>query len=427
MVLVEATNVLVARLRARPWLLTFALLLALVSEGYDLQAASFAVPAIVRAFGIPRAAAGPLLSASLLGVLFGAALLGPSGDRFGRKRLIIGGSLAYGVLSLVCAVSTNLWQLSLLRFLIGLGLGAVLPNALALASELAGPGRAATAAGLIGIGITFGGMVAGLAAAAMIPAHGWQSLFALGGVIPLVIVLVLQVLLPESPAFLARGAPSRPSWVPVCGPIALFRHGMAGQTLAMWLIFVAVLMCIYLLSGWIPLLLNQAGYSARASALVGAAYQGGGVLGGIVASLMLHRRGWDVVMLFAALACFSLGLLAWGPGSTALMAVGVLAAGFCVTGTQNAINGVGGASYPAEIRSTGLGWALGVGRLGAVAGPLVGSLAIVLGMTEARHLFALALVPLGVAGFAAMWLRGRTDISAGNPPSSSLGVNGGRD
>src|SRR5579859_4576173 len=103
---------------ARPWLLMLALLLALVSEGYDLQAASFTAPAIVHAFEIPRAAAGPLLSASLLGVLFGTSLIGPGGDRFGRKRLIIGGSLAYGVLSLLCALATGLPQLILLRFLV---------------------------------------------------------------------------------------------------------------------------------------------------------------------------------------------------------------------------------------------------------------------------------------------------------------------
>jgi AAHS family 4-hydroxybenzoate transporter-like MFS transporter len=200
---------------------------------------------------------------------------------------------------------------------------------------------------------------------------------------------------------------------------------MAGQTLAIWLIFVAVLMCIYLLTGWIPLLLRQAGYSARAAALIGAGYQGGGVLGGIVASLMLHRRGWEVVALFAALACCSLSVLVWGPASTVLMAVGVVAIGLCVTGTQNAINGAGGVSYPAEIRSTGLGWALGVGRLGAVAGPMVGSLAIVLGMTEARHLFALALVPLGLAGCAAAWLRSRIDIVAASAASATTAGNDG--
>jgi AAHS family 4-hydroxybenzoate transporter-like MFS transporter len=385
----------------RPWLSILALLLALVSEGYDLQAANFAAPAIVKALGISKAEAGPLLSASLLGVLVGAVLIGPAGDRFGRKRLITGGCSAYGVLSLVVALATTLPQLICLRFLIGLGLGGVLPNALALASELARPGREATSAGLIGIGITLGGVIAGLAAAAMIPSYGWQSVFVLGGLMPLIIVVALQLLLPESPAFIIRRPPTLPyraSWRP------LFRRGRAGQTLAIWLIFIAVLMCVYLLSGWIPLLLDQSGFSSRSAALIGAGYHAGGVVGGIVASLLLDRRGWGVVAAFAASACVTMILLVWGANSTIVLVAGVVAAGFCVTGTQNAINGAGSASYEVEVRSSGLGWALGVGRIGSVAGPLIGSLAVLLGMKEARHLFALPLIPLAVAALAALWL-----------------------
>ena len=389
--------------RYSPWVHTLALLLALISEGYDLQAANFAAPAIVHALGITKAQVGPLLSASLLGVLFGAALIGPWGDRWGKKRLIIAGCIAYGVLSLAAAWATTLPQLIVLRFLIGLGLGGVLPNALALASELARPGGEARAAGLIGIGITFGGVVAGLTSAALLPHYGWPAMFLVGGLLPLLIVLLLQFLLPDLPADPARERTAGHPW-PLPGPTSLFRHGWTGRTLAIWLIFIAVLMCVYLLSGWIPLLLNQGGFSPRASALLGTAYQAGGVAGGVAASLLLARRGWNVVALFAAMACLVLGMLVLGLKSTALLAMGVIAAGFCVTGTQNAINGACGASYAAGIRSSGLGWALGVGRFGSVAGPLVGSLAVLMGMHEARHLFALPLIPLAVAGLAALWL-----------------------
>jgi MFS transporter, AAHS family, 4-hydroxybenzoate transporter len=388
------------------WLPMTALLLSLVAEGFDLQAANFAAPGIVKAFGINQAQAGLLLSASLLGVLFGSALIGPLGDRFGRKRLVIGGCAVYGVLSLLAALATNLPQLIVLRFLIGLGLGGVLPNALALASELSRTGREATAAGLIGIGITCGAVLAGLVAAALMPTHGWQSVFVVGGLMPLAIVAALQFLLPESPAFLARKrSPDRP--LRANGPAPLFRDGRGGQTLAIWLIFMAILMCVYLLSGWIPLLLNQSGYSSRVASLIGAAYQGGGVVGGIVASLMLHRSGWNVVALFAGSACLTMILLVWGANVTVVLVVGVVAAGFCVTGTQNAINGAGSASYEADIRSNGLGWALGIGRIGSVAGPLVGSLAVLFGMKEARYLFALPIIPLTIAALAALWLRRR--------------------
>jgi MFS family permease len=228
-----------------PWMATGALLLALVSEGYDLQAANFAAPALVTSLGIAKADVGPLLSASLLGVLFGAALIGSLGDRLGRKRIIIGGCLAYGLLALAAAACTVLWQLVLLRFLIGLGLGGVLPNALALASDLARRGSEATAAGMIGIGITCGGMLAGLAAAALMPAYGWPSVFVVGGALPLVIVLLLWAVLPESPTYTLRRAQSKATepWSP--GPAALFRDGLAAQTVAIWVIFVAILLCVY--------------------------------------------------------------------------------------------------------------------------------------------------------------------------------------
>jgi AAHS family 4-hydroxybenzoate transporter-like MFS transporter len=284
--------------RPRPWVSTLALLLALVCEGYDLQAANFAAPAIVQAFDITKAQVGPLLSANLLGVLFGAAFIGPLGARLGRKRLIIAGCSAYGVLSLVAARATMPPELIFVRFLIGLGLGGVLPNALALASELARRGAEATAAALIGIGNTFAGVVAGLAAAALISHYGWQPIVLVGGVLPLLIVVLLQLLLPESLAFVARRARREVTHggnrnrLP--GPAPLFRAGPAGQTLAIWLTFIAILMCVYLLSGWIPLLLNQSGFSASSSALIGAAYQGGGVVV-VAVSLMLKRSGWDVV------------------------------------------------------------------------------------------------------------------------------------
>lgn len=398
--------------RVRPWVTTGALLLALVSEGYDLQAANFAAPAIVKSLSIAKANVGPLLSASLLGVLFGAALIGSLGDRLGRKRLIIGGCVAYGLLSLGAAACSVLWELVLLRFLIGLGLGGVLPNALALASDLARRGSEATAAGLIGIGITFGGVLAGLAAAALVPAYGWQSVFVVGGVLPLGIVVLLWAVLPESSAHPPVRSPPGVTGVSTPGPAALFRDGLAAQTVTIWVIFAAILLCVYLLSGWIPLLLNQSGFSTRSAALIGAAYQGGGVAGGVLASLLLKRRGWDVVAGFASLAAASMVFLVCGPASTFFLVLGVVLAGFFVTGTQNAINGAGGASYESKIRSSGLGWALGVGRLGSVAGPLVGSAAVMLGMQDPRHLFALPILPLAIAAACAVWLRRRLEFQA---------------
>lgn len=376
------------------------ILLALVIEGFDLQAANFAAPDVLDSFGRARAEAGPFLSASLVGVLVGAALVGPLGDRVGRKRVIIACCVGYGLLTLLSVAAQSFMQLVALRFLIGIGLGGVLPNALALAGELAKPAHRARAMALVGIGITFGGVVAGLVAAQLIPEYGWQGLFVVGGLLPLVIALILLAALPESTALQTErqvGA-ERP------GVRTLFARGMASRTLAVWLIFASVLMCVYLLSGWIPLLMNDSGFSPEQAAVIGSAYHAGGVVGGVIASLLLTRRGWPVVVLFAGAAAFTLIVLGAREWSTVAVMALIVLVGLFVTGTQNAINGAGGNAYPAHTRATGLGWALGIGRLGSIAGPLVGSMAIVIGLTEPRHLFFVPVVPMLIAALAAAWL-----------------------
>lgn len=392
--------------RVIPYVLLF---LALVVEGYDLQAANFAAPDLVLAMGVSRAEIGPLLSASLFGVLIGAVFIGPLGDRIGRRPIIIYACIGYGILSLAAAAAQGLGVLIVLRFLIGVGLGGVLPNALALAGELAPRGREATATALIGIGITFGGVVAGLIAAQFLPHYGWRSLFIIGGVLPIGIAAVLALGLPESPAFLKRQVLAAADRVtPSFGPAPLLKRGMAPITIGIWVIFAAVLMNVYLLSGWIPQLMADSGFSPTQGALIATAYHAGGVFGGITASLVLRGRGWPVVALFAFAAAGSLGILSLGVGTGMLLGACIIAAGFFVTGTQNAINGAAGISYPVDIRAAGLGWALGLGRVGSIAGPLVGSAAILLGMTQVQHFFALPLIPLIAAGLIALWLRRAT-------------------
>jgi AAHS family 4-hydroxybenzoate transporter-like MFS transporter len=217
------------------------------------------------------------------------------------------------------------------------------------------------------------------------------------------------VFLPESPA-LAREA--RPETRP--GPRALFRDGTGGRTLAIWLIFACVLMNVYLLSGWIPLLMSDSGFSPAQAAWIGSAYHAGGVVGGVIASLLLGRLRWPVVVLFAGLAGASLVTLGAREWSTFAITALIILVGLLVTGTQNAINGAAGDSYPTGLRATGLGWAFGIGRLGSIAGPLVGSLAIIIGLTNPRHLFYVAVAPMLVAALAAIWLARATK----NAPST---------
>jgi AAHS family 4-hydroxybenzoate transporter-like MFS transporter len=389
-----------ARISAgRGWLGFLLVLLSLVVEGFDLQAANMAAPNIVSTFGITRADIGPLLSASLFGVLLGAMFLAPLGDRFGRRTIIIGSCIAYGLISLIAAVATSITQLVLLRFLIGIGIGAVLPNALALAGEMAPRRLLATATSLIGIGITFGGTLAGATAAILFKmGYGWREVFMAGGLLPLAIAALLWLGLPESPALNPAEKRAKGSVLTLLAP------GERSKTLAIWSAFALVLMINYLLTGWIPLMINAQGYSQSESAWIATAGHGGGMIGGVIASLALARWRWPVVSAFAVMAALSMVMLAGADwGVTALTAFIVMQGAFTV-GTQNALNGSAGATYPAETRALGLGWALGVGRIGSVVGPLAGSAALMLGFSAPREFFFLPIVPLLIAALLAVYL-----------------------
>lgn len=380
------------------------ILLSLIVEGFDLQAASFAVPSILDDFGVTRAEIGPLLSASAVGVLIGAVFIGPLGDKVGRRTILISCCFGYGVVSLIAAMATSLNQLIFFRFLIGIGLGAVLPNALALAGELAPRKYLARATSLVGIGITFGGVFAGIAAAKLLPLYGWPSLFVAGGVLPIAIAALLWFALPESPS-LGQAHEHGGSGG---GVRAVVSPQYRARTIAIGTTFALVLMVVYLLTGWIPLLVKDQGYSTEATSWIATASHVGGVAGGVIVSLLLGRRNWSVVALFAALGAATLTVIAMQDWSMVGLVILLIFVGMFVIGTQNGLNGSCGATYPASMRASGLGLALGMGRIGSIAGPLVGSLAILLGLVAPRHFFYLPIIPLLIASGLAIWLARRT-------------------
>lgn len=384
--------------------------LALVVEGFDLQAANFAAPSIIDSFGIAKAEIGPLLSASLFGVLFGAILLAPLGDRYGRRVVIIGACAVYGLLSLIAATATGLTELIILRVLIGVGLGAVLPNAMALAGEFAPERLLAAAAGLVGIGITLGGTLAGATAALLLPHYGWQGVFVAAGVLPLGIAALLWLALPESPAFLHN------EQVEKAGSVALLlTPANRTRTFAIWVSFMLVLMIAYLMTGWIPLIIKDQGYSTANATWLATASHGGGVIGGVAASFALARRQWPIVALFATVAALTMLMLALRAWDVTALAALLIVQGFFTVGTQNALNGSTGATYSPAMRTLGLGWALGIGRFGSVLGPLAGSAVVGLGLGVPRHFFFLPVAPLLIAALLAIYLSRTT-----RTPSSTM-------
>lgn len=366
--------------------------LALMVEGFDLQTANLAGPSIMAQFGISRAQLGPLLSASLVGILIGSTLVAPLGDRFGRKRVVVIASAAYGVLSLVAAFAWSVEQLAILRFLIGIGLGAVMPNGLAMAGAMYDARRHASATAFAGIGITLGGAVAGMTASKVLPAYHWQGLFVVGGVLPLIIAAIIALALRD----VRDPTESAAADVPRGSIAAILAPAIRTTTIVVWLMFMCVALNVHLLASWIPLLMKGSGLSTANAALVTAGYHGGGVLGGIAASLLLRRAGWHIVAIFAAGAALTMLTLALLPASTAMTILLIACAGFFVTGIQNGVNGAASDLYPASSRSTGLGWALGVARIGAIMGPMVGTLAAIAGVDHDQRFFMIPAAPLAL-------------------------------
>jgi AAHS family 4-hydroxybenzoate transporter-like MFS transporter len=390
--------------------LSFALLfLALLADGFDLQAMAFAAPGLVREWGTSRAALAPALSAGLVGVLIGAPLFGLLGDRIGRKRTIVLGSVVYGLFCLATAAANTIEQLIVLRFLTGIGLGGVLPNVIAQTAELATGRLRPLLTALVTVGISLGGVTVGLVAAAMGDSGAWRTLFVIGGVVPLIVAGLVMLLLPESRAFLAERERVAEGG-PTAEVSALFDRGYRGVTPFVWVMFAGLLMTVYLLTSWLPLVLEGSGMSARGAAVMNTILQFGGAVGGVMASLLLGRLGLKLTPILLGIAWLTLLLLAFVPVPEVALGAILGLCGICVIGGQTAINASAGLIYPASIRARGVGSALGVGRLGSIAGPFLGAALVGLGAAGRQDLFFVPLVPIGIAFVAAIILTRRARI-----------------
>jgi AAHS family 4-hydroxybenzoate transporter-like MFS transporter len=403
--------------------------LAMFADGFDISALSFAVPALTRLWQVPPQAFGIALSASLFGILFGALIFGYIGDRFGRRPAIIAGCIIYGVATLAITGAADINQLTALRFVTGIGLGGLMPNSIALTSELSPRRWRATLIVLMFVGITLGGAAPSLVAKLLVPQFGWQILFLIGGGAPLLIALGLRFALPESVKVLAlrpnrhaellriarrmrpelalpddtrfHARPAPPSAGTGLGQI--FAPGLAPITVLLWICFATALMANFFLNGWLPLIFEQSGLSPGRAAIATGWYHVGGTLGGLVVSVLLDRVGVIVMVVMFALAAPVVAAIGWSGHSYAALTTLVALSGFCVLGAQFGNNASAGLLYPTSFRAKGVGWALAVGRIGSIAGPMVGGKLIGMKL-PLRQLFLAPAIPMLVGGVAAAWL-----------------------
>jgi MFS transporter, AAHS family, 4-hydroxybenzoate transporter len=381
-------------------LLVWAILLSLI-DGYDIAAIAFAAPHLVASWGIPRSALGPVLSASNIGVLFGSALFGWIGDRFGRKPALIGANILFGVFTFIAAYSADLTQLFWLRLIAGLGIGGVIPNLVAICTESAPRNLRATLP-IIAVGcVPMGGALGGAVSAFLVPLYGWQILFQIGGIVPIMIALAAIMNLPESIKYMALHESQRAKMtrlaealrpglkvpadarfviederqMPSSNPVYLFQHGLWLITPLSWLLFALNLMGYFFLSGWTPTLLTAAKLPPATAAIAAALLQVGGTVGALSLCWWLQRHRFLAISFLFVLAVPVVGSIGFaGLTSQAALLTATFFAGFLVLGIQIGINVVGAMLYPTSLRANGSGWQLGLGRIGSIVGPLVGAL-----------------------------------------------------
>ena len=372
-------------------------------DGYDIAAIAFAAPSLAKEWALKPGSLGPVFSASLIGILFGSGIFGWVGDRYGRKAALIWSNLVFGVFTLAAAYSTNLDQMFWLRLLAGLGIGGVIPNVVAINAESA-PRKLRATLAIIAVGcVPLGGAIPGFVTAVFVPQYGWQILFLIGGIVPIVIAIAAMVGLPESIKFMAlhegqrRKMEStikaiRPDYqVPVnakfviedekqfpgFNPGYLFSDGLALITPLLWLLFALNLMGYFFLISWTPTLMTAAKLPPATAALAGAMLQVGGTVGALLLCWWLQKHRFLAVAIMFVIAVPVVGSIGFaGLTSKAVLLTATFVAGFFVLGIQSGINVIGALIYPTSLRANGSGWELGIGRIGSIAGPLVGALLI---------------------------------------------------
>jgi len=404
--------------------------LTVLLDGFDTGAVGFVAPSLLKEWSVDRPALAPVLSGALFGLAAGALLAGPLADRLGRKRVLVVSVALFGAASLACAFANTLTELTSMRFVTGLGLGAAMPNAVTLMNEFCPAKRRATLTNAMFCGFPLGAALGGFLAAWMIPQWGFRSVFLLGGVAPLVLCLVAARLLPESVRYLiARQAPlakireillrvssaaagareflSTDSMPPAAGGggglrVVLSRSFIIGSV-ALWLAYFMGLVIFYALINWMPLLLRDAGLPPQRATLVSALFPLGGV-GAVFAGYLMDRWNANRVVAAAfALTAVTVYAVGQSVSNVAALVTAVFIAGTMMNTAQSSLPSLAAAFYPTQGRATGVAWMMGIGRFGGIFGSfLVAELSRAqLGFGE---IFTVVAVP-GVLAAAALLIK----------------------
>ena len=403
---------------------------AMVIEGYDVQVLAYAAPAIIHDWHIEQAYFGPVFGAALFGYLLGATLLSGVSDKIGRKKVIVLGNILFGLLTVASAFARNIEVLLTLRFLAGLGLGASLPSSIAIAVEYAPELHRSFRVSILFIGYTLGGALGGILTAPLIVNFGWQSAFLADGFASLTLAVLLFFMLPESARFLAVVGGKERELASIMRKLRpdlsvdassrftvaehraepgmpvkhLFTNGRALITSLLWTAFITSLMGHYFLTSWLPTVLNSNGVPLGHAVVAGSLFQGGGALGSLIVGRLMDRLGMMVIVTAFVISIPFVVLIGALAMPEYLLMIVIFISGMCLLGGQVGLNALAGTIYPTFVRASGAGWALGIGRIGSILGPVIGGVLIGLKLSMPA-LFICAAVPAACCAITVLSLR----------------------
>lgn len=396
-------------------------------DGYHIQSMALIVPELSAQWAVKSSGFSMVLASALFGIAIGGAFLAPLGDRFGRRILLIVSMVFLGLASIGTSFATNTLQLLIWRFLTGLALGASLTNATALTSEYLPGKRRAALVTLMFSGVSIGAFTSGFVAPVIIENFGWKGMFTIGGAIPLLLSIVLAAAIPESIKLLLASRPKDPRIAKILARLApgidpltvyakkqeihkqsvaeLMNKTYRKGTLLLWMVFVFNMFVLYLLVNWLPTLLTAQGWSASQAPKGAVMIQAGGVVGGLILSWCVDKGKTVGAMLAAyVVTAAALGLFTILPSSGPSWWVLLIMVGCGVSGSQFVLNALSAIYYPPLIRATGIGWAAGIGRIGAVLSPMIGGWIIKMQVAPFAVL-GMLVVPVAVCAIGVMMFR----------------------
>lgn len=386
--------------------------MVIVLDGFDTQSIGFLAPSMADTLRVSVKTFGPIFAAALVGLMISSMLSGPIADRWGRKWPIVACTLIFGTFAVLTARSTSFDKLLAFRFLTGLGLGGALSNSVALMSEYAPKHLLAVIVSIMFCGMPTGAVLGTQVSAVMLPRWGWRSVFYAGGVLPLTLALLLILILPESVRYLEVSGANQEKISRILGRISrelantpfsryqrkdrrqnspvsnLFTEGRAAGTFLLWIPYFMNLLMLYFIVFWLPALLRQTGKPVSAGITAIMLFSVGGIVGSAVEGNLMNRWGSLNVLLAEFVGTmFLIAALAYSTVFS-LMMITTFVLGFVVQAAQGGLSAVAATFYPISIRSTGIGWCLGVGRVGSIVGPLLGGLMLKLDWSPRQILLA---------------------------------------